>query len=308
MAFTAFTTSFTPTCTGSNVSVSGVTTAATAYDWFSPTGSGTLATFIASMPTSTLAGKTNKAFVQFISQEARTALLPLVKAELYNTKFNSTKTLVSNNITTILNTLTSIQDSDFISQISTLTPSYNSALTTINTSLNSLKSFENRIYATTDSINVNASVGTGNVTTSYNATTTLTNFTTAKIYLSKLLEPTTLSGNSTIPNITSVNNNIGNAATLATLFTNAQTALATITALPNNQALIEMSAKNIFDHYSMAVQGYASTGTTGKWASGSAPVGIVPGIDYEVHLTGAYQTGVAVAGTAGAPSAITNFW
>ncbi|MFN7038929.1 MAG: hypothetical protein ACK4OM_05130 [Alphaproteobacteria bacterium] len=308
MPITAFTTSFTPVTTGGTVAATGVTTAATAYDWFAPTGSGALATSIAAMSTSTAAGIQNKAFVQSIAQLAKTALLPLVKAELFATAIADPKTAIGNSIDSASNALASIQLSGIDTATKTaLATAYNAEVATITAMLNRIKTLENKIYLVGDSIDAPASTGTGNIATAYPATANLTNFTGTKTYLSSMFDPAVLGNSGTaIPGLTATT--FANASTLAGIYTTAATALTGATVIANLNALVEMSAKNIFDNYAIDIQGYSSAGTTGKWATGSAPVGIVPGIDYEVHLTGAYQTGVAAAGTAGAPSAVTAFW
>jgi hypothetical protein len=300
MTITPYTTSFAPVCTGS-ISTTGVTTAASAYDWFSLT-TGTYSTAVSAISNSTPNGAKNKAFLQSISQHARLELLPLVKAELFASKVSSTKTLIANSVTNILNTLTSIQDPDFSTSISTLTPVYNSALATINTALNSLKSFEVRTFVVTDSIDITSAA----LATSYAATTTLSSFTGLKTYLATMLAPETLAG-ITIPSITSVNGNAGNAASLSTTFTTVSNALTISNTVANYKALALMGAQNIFDLWCINAQGYANSGTTGVY-TGSATVGIIPGVDYEVHATGNFQTGTAASGTAGAPSATVAFW
>jgi hypothetical protein len=40
----------------------------------------------------------------------------------------------------------------------------------------------------------------------------------------------------------------------------------------------------------------------------SASIGIIAGVDYEIHVTGSYQSGVASSGVAGAPSVTNAFW
>jgi len=308
MSITAYTTSFTPRCNGGTVSPSGVTTAATALDWFALTGAGALSTAVAAMSVSTAAGIQNKAFVQTIAQLAKTALLPLVKAELYSTALTDPKTTIINSVTSAADSLASIQLTGVDAATKTaLAASYAAEAAVIAAMLTRVKSLENKVYVVGDSIDAPASSGTGNVATAYAATANLTSLTGAKIFLSNMLDPAVLGNAGTaVPVLTATT--FSNAATLATIYTTTSTALAASLLVANNQALVEMSAQNIFDMYCIDVQGYSSSGTTGKWASGSAPVGIVPGVDFEIHLTGAYQTGSASAGTAGAPSATTAFW
>jgi len=309
MAITAFTTSFTPVCAGTNVAVTGVTTAVTAYDWFALSGSGTLATSYGAMSTSTAMGLQNKAFVAMTSQIARADLLPLVKAELFATAIADPKSAIANLVTSVGNSLSSIQLSGVDAATKTaLAAAYNSEVAVVNAVLNRVKSLENKIYLQNDSIDVPAATGTGNIAASYPATATLASLTGAKFYVASLLDPAVL-GNAgvAIPTLTATT--FANASTLATAYTAAGTALTGSSIVSNLQAFVEMSAKNIFDNYAIDIQGYTSSGTSGKYPSGaSAPVGIVPGIDFEIHLTGAYQTGVAAAGTAGAPSSTTVFW
>jgi hypothetical protein len=298
MSITPLTTTFTPSCTGT-LSVAGVTNAATAFDWFSPTGTG--GTAIASITNSK-----NKAFAQHTAYEAKYSLMPMVKAELFINRLNSSKTLITSNLNTIITTLQSIQDPSFASQISTLTPTYTSSLTSINNNINSLKSFEARIYNTSDSIDVAANSGTGNISTIYGSTTTLTSFTGVKTYVATFFEPANLAA-TTIPAITSANGNAGNAATLETIFTNALTALTNTTIISRYKAEYLTASKQIFDAYCIIEQGFAATATSGNY-TGTAPVGIFPGIDYLLFTDGTWQSGTAASGTPGAPSATIDFW
>ncbi len=246
MSITAYTSSFTPLCTGTNVAVTGVTTAATAYDWFSLIngGSGAFLTAYNAMSTSSAVGMQNKAFTAVLAYEARSALLPLVKAEEFYTKFTTTKTVVAASVTSILSTLSSIQNPSFLSSISSLTPGYTASLTTITSLLNTLKSQEATIYGVGSSIDV----ASGSIVSSFDSTTTLTSFTGVKTFLAPLLDPVVINAGA-IPSITSVNGVVGNAAALSTIFTAVSSALSAMTLANNLQATTEMSAKTIFDLY-----------------------------------------------------------
>jgi hypothetical protein len=305
MTITAYTSSFSPLCSGTNIAVGSVTNAASAYDWFSLIngGSGAFLTAYNAMSTGTAVDIQNKAFVAALAYEARAALLPLVKAEKFHVKFASTKTVISASVTSILSTLSSIQNSTFLSYISGLTPSYTASLSTIYSILNTLKSQESAIYAVGSSVDITSSA----IISAFEATPTLTSFTGVKTFLGQLLDPVVLSG-AAIPSITSVNGAVGNAASLTTIFTTVSNALAAMTLDADLQATTEMTAQYIFDGYCSQIQGYASLGTTGTWASGASRVGIIPGIDYEIHVEGNFQTGTASAGVVGAPSLTTIFW
>jgi len=304
MSITAFTTSFTP-ASSAGTSTSTVTTASTAYDWFSLTGSSAFTTASSTMSTTTPVGMQNKAFVQTISNLARADLIPLIKAELFAAQLSSSKAVINNSINTIISTLTNILDPDFSSQITSLASTYNSTLAIITSTLNKLKSLEIAVHNVGTSLDVTSS----SIATTFAATTTLVNFSGLKTFLATCLDPATLANNgNAITALSATGTNVGNASALLSIYNSASTALSASTIVADYKALIELSAKNVFDLYYAESQGYMSSGTSGNWASGSAPVGIVPGKDYEVHLTGSYQTGTAAAGTAGAPSATTDFW
>jgi hypothetical protein len=304
MAITAYTTTFTPICTGT-LSTAGVTTAATAYDWFG--AAGTLGTAIGLMSTGTAAGLQNKAFVQSIAQHARLELLPLVKAELFAAAIANPASVISSFVTNANSLLTSIQLSGLDTATKTaIATSYTSTTAGITAALNRVKSLEQKTYATGDSIDVTTAAATTGVNAVFAATATATTFTANKTPLSALLDPATLgNGGTAIPVLTA--STYANAATLGGYYTAASTALTASTLTANLNALVEMSAQNVFDLWCINAQGYSAAGTTGVY-TGSAPVGIVPGVDYEVHLTGAFQTGTAASGTAGAPSATVAFW
>jgi len=303
---TAYTTSFTPKCNGGTVAATGVTTAATAYDWFKLTGGGALATSYAAMSTSTAVGVQNKAFVATISNLARADLLPLVKAEAFASAIANPQTIIANAATDAGHAATNIGLSGLDAASKTaLAAAYAADLSVITASVNRIKSLEDAIHKVGGSIDIDTGTATTGVLALYGATATLTSFTNAKTYLSLTFDPTTFAPNAMAALTAST---YANAATMASNASAAATTVSGSTLVDNLNALVEMSAQNIFDLYCMEVQGYSSAGTSGNWASGSAPVGIVPGIDYEVHLTGNYQAGTAAAGTPGAPSAVTAFW
>jgi hypothetical protein len=292
MTIATYTSTFTPLCTG-GINTSGVITAASAYDFFD-LGSGALATVYNS-----LSSEQNKAFIASIAQNARAALLPLVKAEAFAVKFTSTKVIVLANIVSILSDLSSIQDAALANLINDLVDHYNSCLNIINNSVDNLKSFDHAIFNIgTATLDDASSV----INTKYQATTT----TGVKNYLSTLLDLEVLA-QASIPAITAVNGNAGNALSLASIFTNMQSSVGSLNTLSKAQALNAMTSQNIFDTYCIAAQGYASSGYTG-WYSDSASMGIIAGIDYEIHLTGTYQSGVAASGVIGAPSIANAFW
>lgn len=274
--------------TGSpTLSSSSVTNAATAFNWFGTSGTGGQAV-------ANITNSTNKALAQFTLQQAKASLLPLVKAEYFATQFNNVQTLISSSVTSINSTLTSILNPSFLSQINTLTPSYTSSIALITSSLNTLKTAETRIFTTTDSIDITAAA----IATNIAATTTLTVFTGTKTYVSPYLDPAIL-GAATIPALTSVNGNVGNANTIKTIYTNAATALAASNVLSTLRGEYLTATKQIFDVYAMIIAGYAdassNSGTTGN------PIGLRAGLDYEVSTIGQYQTSPA-------PSATPTFW
>lgn len=271
--------------TGSpTLSSTAITNAATAFNWFGTTGIGGQAVVNITNPT-------NKALAQFTLQQAKAALLPFVKAEYFATQFNNVQGLISSSITSINSTLTSILNPSFLSQISTLTPSYTSSLSLITSSLNTLKTAETRVFTTTDSIDITAAATATNIA----ATTTLTVFTGTKTYLAQYLDPAILGAVATIPAITSVNGNVGNAATLHTIFTNAAAALAASNVLSALRGEYLTATKQIFDVYAIILAGYADSvdhsGTTGN------PIGLLAGLDYELSTVGEYQTSPAPSGT-----------
>jgi hypothetical protein len=288
VTFSPLTTTFT-TGVQNGISVAGVTNAATAYDWFAASGTG--GTAIAA-----IANVKDKAMAQGIAQQARAALVYMVKAEYVAQQFSSNITLITNNINSIVSTLTSIQDPSFLTSISSLTPSYITALTAIISSLNRMKTLETRIYTNSDSIDITAATTQSNV----GSTTTATSFTGAKTYLAGQYDPAVLgNGGTVIPSISSVNNNVGNAAALSTIYNNAATAIAASNVLGKFRAEIETATKAIFDTYAIMASGYASTNTSGTTGT---PVGLYAGIDYELSTVGEYQA------ADNAPGSPVTFW
>jgi hypothetical protein len=323
MPITAYTTTFDPKCglTASNVSIrtdgtasngasapTDVTNAHSALDWFSISGTtNNLGATYAAMSTSTVVGVQNKAFVAAISQMAKTALLPLVKAEYFAATLapNSISSITSA-ITGCNSALTNVQNANNDATTKTaLVAAYTADAAVITAALNRIKTVENKIYAVGDSIDTTSTA----TDTAYAAIATVTSFTTSKIYLSNMFDPAYLgqAPSNTMPALTTTAILAGNAATLAGYYSAAATAIAASTTISQLQALTAMTANTVFDTYCADIQGYASSGTTGKY-TGTAPVGIVPGIDYEIHITGAFQSGTAASGTPGAPSAVLPFW
>ena len=295
--FTPITTNFQTTChnLGQNagsptLSASGINNASTAYDWFSATGNGGLAT-------ANIASSFNKSFAQSICSQAKSSLLPLVKAEYVANQLATTLSLISSSISSINSTLTSIQNPSFSSSIATFVTSYNATLSSITSSLNFLKTVESKIFVTSDSIDLTSA----NLSSNLSSTAALASFTGVKTYLGQLLDPAYLGNNGTsIPVITSTNGNAGNAAALATIFTNAGTALSSSNVATNFKAEYLTSTKQIFDVYAILLAGYADS--THHSGVTSTPIGLYGGIDYEVSTVGEYQA------LAGSPSGTIILW
>ncbi len=306
---------FTPLCTGTNDAVTGVTTAATAFDYFSLLSSGSPGAFLTAytaLSVSTTVGVQNKAFAAALSYEARNALLPLVKAEYFaGTLAPALITTITDEVTAASNSLTVIQTGVDSATKTALSTAYTAEAAVITAALNRLKTVENKIYLVGDSIDVTSAASN----TAYAAITTLTSFTGTKTPLSALFDPAQLgNGGTAIPSLTA--STFANAGTLQGYYSTAATALAGSTLLKQLQATTEMTAQTTFDLYCGQLQGYLSAGTTGNWASGSATVGIIPGIDYELHIAGTVMSAqlasdssaiTAAAGVIGAPSVTTNY-
>jgi hypothetical protein len=294
VTFTPMTTTFVPTVQN-GISVAGVTTAATAYDWFATAGGG--GTAIAA-----IANAQNKLFGTAIAQQARACLLPMVKAELFAAELNNAKANLQNSMQSAYNALTSLATAtaDAAADAATktaLSAAYTAEVAGITAQLNRLKSLEAKIYAVGDSYDVAASGGTS-VTATFNATATLTTFTGAKTYVAGLLDPAVLGNSGTaIPALTATT--YANATTLATIYNNAYTAISTSNVVPNFQGEIETAAKAIFDTFAIMASGYASTNTSGTTGT---PVGLYAGIDYELSTVGEYQAAT------GAPGTPVTFW
>jgi hypothetical protein len=301
MAITPLTSSFTPVCNGT-ISTAGVTTAATAFDWFETTGGG-------GTGAAAIANSSNKAFAQGICKQAKSSLVPLVKAEQYASILDTFKPALTNSINSAKNALNSIQLSVDTGTKTALASAYTAEVATITAMLNRVKTLENKVFVVGDSIDVGASAGTGNLATAYAATTTLTAFTTApnnKVYVSTLLDPAVLgNGGTAIPSLTA--STYANAGTLEGYYTTAATAITATTVPAIYKAAYLTATKQIFDTYCIMLQGFAATGTSGNY-TGTAPVGIFPGIDFLIFTDGEFQTGTAASGTPGAPSATVDFW
>jgi hypothetical protein len=319
-AFSASSPGFTPLCTGTTaaVIVSSVSTAysaATAYDWFSliSASTGTLMAAYTAAAVTTTVGVQNKAFVASLAYEARLALLPLVKAEYFlGTLAPPLITTITNEVSAASNSLTTIQTAVDSGTKTAIAACYTAEAAVITAALNRLKTIENKIYLVGDSIDVTSTASN----TAYAAIATLTSFTGTKVFLSNLFDPAILgNGGTAIPALTA--STFANAATLQGYYATSITALAGSTMLKQMQATTEMTAQYIFDGYCSQVQGYLSVaGTTGTWSTGSATIGIIPGIDFEIHgdgtvmsaqvySTAAPFTAVAGAGGIGAPSVTT---
>ena len=292
-------------------SISGYTmpnNAATAYDFFGTTGVsannyGYLAANAVSVASP--ASAQNKQFALSICQQAKSAILPLYKAELFAGVLANAKTYLTasiqsaGNALTSLNTLTSDSSTDTATKTA-LAAAYTAELAGITAVLNRAKTLETKIYTSAGETIDNTSTGTPSVASLFNATATLAAFPAGtKTYLAQQLDPANL-GNAgvAIPALTAAT--YANASALATIYTTAGTALGTANVATNFKAEYLTATKQIFDAHMIMLAGYVQTannsGTTG------APVGLFAGIDYEVSTVGHYQTG------SGAPSGTIILW
>ncbi len=325
MANTVYTTTFAPKCglTAANVIIKTdstanngasapvlVNNAHTGFDWFTNTvATNNFGAKYAAMDVSTVVGVQNKAFMATIAQMGKTSMLPLLKAEYFaSTLAPNAIAAITTSITNCKNNLVELQKSNHNDATKTsLIIGYNANLGIITAALNRIKTAENKIHLVGDSIDSTAAATDTAYATAVN--TPLTSFTTAKVYLSNMFDPAYLAlvtGNS-IPALSTTLTVAGNAAILEGYYTTAASTIAASTTMSQLKAFTAMASQNVFDTYCASIQGYASSGTTGKY-TGTAPVGIVPGIDYSIEITGDYATGTASSGTAGAPSAVLEFW
>jgi hypothetical protein len=275
------TTTFTPNCAIS-ASTSGVNNAQNAYNWFSMlSGASGNAGGAAALA---ITDPINKAIAQSITQQARSALLPLVKAELFAIQFSSLLSVLSSGVNSATSTLNSITNPALVNSISSLTPSYASALALITNTLNTLKTLELTANAGAGSIDVNSA----SISTSFSATTALTSFPAgSKTYISTFLDPNTING-ATIPALTAVNGNAGNAATLYTIFNNVATNLASTNVVSAYHGQYLLLTNIIFDSACMELGGVMVSGSTnhGSNAGLAGGVGFGPGRDYSTSIHG----------------------